>query len=683
MKRILTIDDTPDNQVTVKALLGHAIPDCEVISASSGEEGLHKAIIEKPDTILLDIHMPGMDGFETCRELKQIRETARIPVIMLTAIRTDSASRVRALDLGADAFLTKPIEESELVAQVKAMLRIKQAEDRLRHEKEDLEKLVAQRLTELRIANEQLLMEMDERQLAQSELEIKSSAIENALTGFGILNGRERFIYVNKAFIRMWGYDDGARAISAPLADYCLDPGILDQVRQALSAKGECKIEFTAKQRGGTTFEVQMYIHRSWDGEGKVIYPATCIDITDQKKTQAEKKKLEKQLIQSQKMEAVGSLAAGIAHDFNNILSPIIGFSELLKEDIPDDSPMIESAREIFNAASRARSLVKQILTFSRQMDHEVRPIKIQSILIEVINLTQSVIPSTIAIIDDIDKTCKPILADPTQLHQMIMNMITNAFHAMETAGGILRIRLGPVHITKTVHRGRPMTPGEYNCLTIADTGTGISKEILSNIFDPYFTTKPVEKGTGLGLSVAHGTVKNAHGEIFVESEEGKGTTFDIYLPVRQEKPEAFVLKPRALPGGKEHILLVDDEPLVSNVISQMLQRLGYEVTSINDPRQALETFRNTSGTFDMLISDLTMPGLTGDQLAEKILALDPDLPVLICSGYSDALSESQIEKIGIKALVMKPVVLPELSRTIREIFDGKNHMSNPGPQTK
>ncbi|MGD9826204.1 ATP-binding response regulator [Desulfobacter sp.] len=677
MKRILTIDDNQDNLVTVKALLKHAIPGCEVIAASSGEEGLQKAIIEKPDTILLDIHMPGMDGFETCRELKQIRETAHIPVIMLTAIRTDSSSRVRALDLGADAFLTKPIEESELAAQVKAMLRIKQAEDRLRNEKEDLEKLVEQRVNELRIANAQLLMEMDERQLAQNELEIKSSAIENALTGFGILDSRECFIYVNKAIIRMWGYDDGAQVISMPLADHCLDPGILDRLRLDLSAKGECKIEFTAKQRDGSLFEVQMYTHRSRDAEGKRIYPVTCIDITDQKKAQSEKKKLEKQLIQSQKMEAVGALAAGIAHDFNNVLSPIIGFSELLKEDIPDDSPMIEYASEIFNAANRARSLVKQILTFSRQMDQEVRPIKIQSILIEVINLTHAVIPSTITIVDDIDKTCKPILADPTQIHQMIMNMVTNAFHAMETTGGTLKIRLGPVHISKTVHRGRPMTPGEYNCLTIEDTGTGIPKAILSYIFDPYFTTKAIEKGTGLGLSVAHGTAKSAHGEIFVESEEGKGTTFDIYLPVKQEKPTALTFKPQTLPRGDEHILLVDDEPLVTNVISQMLKRLGYEVTSINDPCRALEVFHNTPGTFDMLISDLTMPGLTGDQLAEKILADAPDLPVLICSGYSDALSESQIKKIGIKALVMKPVVLPELSQTIREIFDGKNSMSN------
>lgn len=570
MKRILTIDDNLDNLVTVKALLKQAIPDCDVITASSGEEGLHKAIIEKPDTILLDIHMPGMDGFETCWELKQIRETAHIPVIMVTAIRTDSPSRVRALDLGADAFLTKPIEECELAAQVKAMLRIKQAEDLLRNEKEDLEKLVAQRVNELRITNAQLLIEMEERRLAQRELEIKSSAIENAL---------------------------------------------------------------------------------------------------------AEKKKLEKQLIQSQKMEAVGALAAGIAHDFNNILSPIIGFSELLKEDLPDDSPMIEFAREIFNAADRARALVKQILTFSRQMDQEVRPIKIQSIIIEVINLSHSVIPRTITIVDEIDKTCKPILADPTQLHQMIMNMVTNAFHAMEATGGTLKIRLGPVNIDKTVHRGRAMTPGEYNCLTIEDTGTGIPKAILSNIFDPYFTTKTVEKGTGLGLSVAHGTVKNADGEIFVESQEGEGTIFDIYLPVQQEKPTAFTFTPKVLPKGKEHILLVDDEPLVTNVMSQMLKRLGYEVTSVNNARQALDIFQNTPDTFDMLISDLTMPGLTGDQLAEKILATAPDLPVLICSGYSDALSESQIKKIGIKSLVMKPVVFPELSQTIREIFDGKKDM--------
>lgn len=670
MSLILAVDDNQDNLITVKALLKLFIPECEVLTALSGEQGIVMAVEYQPDTVLLDIHMPGMDGFETCTQLKSNPETAHIPIIMLTAIRTDSKSRVKALELGADAFLTKPIDESELAAQVKAMLRIKKAEDKLRNEKEHLEELVAQRVNDLSIANEQLMMEMEERERAQTELEMKSNAIENSLNGFDIVDENLLFVYVNKAYIKMWGYDSADEIIGTSPVDHCLDPDIPEKILKTLQEKGQCKIEFTAKRKDGSTFEVLMYARLSRDENGKEIYPTTSIDITDQKTAQKERERLEKQLIQAQKMEAVGALAGGIAHDFNNILYPILGFSELLKEDIEKESPLMESVDEIYTAATRARNLVKQILTFSRQMDQEVKPVKIQPILKEVISLSHSIIPKTITIHDEIDKNCRPILADPTQVHQLIMNLVTNAFHAMETTGGTMDITLNPVQIETPIYKNRRMRTGEFIRLSIKDTGTGIPKDILNNIFDPYFTTKGVDKGTGLGLSVVHGIVRNAKGEIFVESQEGVGTEFEIYLPVFKEKSTELIFKPQKHPKGNEHILLVDDEPHVSKIEHQMLERLGYKVTSQNDPEVALSVFSDSSDAFDMLITDLTMPEMTGDKLSEQILAIRPDLPIIMCTGYSELLDETQVKQIGIKAMLMKPIILSELAQTVRKVLD-------------
>ncbi len=546
MNHILAIDDKHDNLVTVKALLKLFISDCNVITALSGDEGIQKARSEQPDTILLDIHMPGMDGFEVCKQLKTSMETAHIPIIMFTAIRTDSKSRVKALEQGADAFLSKPIDESELAAQVKAMLRIKRAEDKLRNEKDHLEKLVAQRVNDLSIANEQLVMEMKERKI------------------------------------------------------------------------------------------------------------------------------LEKQLIQAQKMEAVGALAGGIAHDFNNILYPIIGFAELLKEDIEQQDPMYESAEEIFQAAVRAKGLVKQILTFSRQMDQEIKPVRIQSVLKEALSLTHSIIPSTIIIEEKIDNNCRPVLADQTQIHQVIMNLITNAYHAMQDKGGTLSVCLEQMKLSKDILKNKRILPGDYLYLSIMDTGSGIPKDILSNIFDPYFTTKGADKGTGLGLSVVHGIIKNTHGEIFVESTPGKGTCFEVYLPSLKENNAELSLKNPVLLKGNERILLVDDEPHVSKIETRMLERLGYQVTEKNNPIEALDLFSQQPDQYDLLMTDLTMPGLTGKQLSRKVLGINPVFPIIICTGFSENMDEDEAERIGAKAFLMKPIVLSDMAQVVRRILD--NH---------
>ncbi len=670
MSRILAIDDNPDNLITVSALLKLFLPGSEILTAQSGKEGIQQATSEQPDTILLDIHMPEMDGFEVCKHLKDKTETAHIPIIILTAIRTDSKSRVKALELGADAFLTKPIDESELAAQVKAMLRIKQAEDTLRNEKNTLEELVAQRVNDLSIANKQLIMEMEEREKAQADARMKSKAIENSLNGFDIVNEKGVFIYVNKAYVDMWGYDDAEEILGTSPDSHCLDPSLPNQLIQTLKEKKECKLEFTAKRKDGSTFEVLMYARLSYDENGEEIYPTTSIDITDQKNAQKERVLLQKQLIQAQKMEAVGALAGGIAHDFNNILYPILGYAELLKEDFQAEGTQNESVHEILQAALRAKALVKQILAFSRQDDLQIRPIKIQPIVKEVLNLVHSIIPSTISIEASIDKTCRPIMADPTQIHQMIMNLVTNAYHSMQETGGMLWVNLKNIDISTAVYKDRRMMPGKYTCLKIKDTGTGIKPDIIDNIFNPYFTTKGLDKGTGLGLSVVHGIVKNSQGEIFVKSTPSKGTCFEIYLPAIKEKTHLVSKNKMNIPKGTEHILLVDDEKHVSLIEARMLERLGYQITEINDSNKALELFSKHPNRFDILITDLTMPGLTGTQLSKRILKINPEFPIIMATGFSENMNEDSAKKLGIRAFLLKPIIISDLAQTVRKILD-------------
>lgn len=670
MNRILAIDDNLDNLITLQAMLKLLIDDCEVFAATSGHRGIKMANEEQPDTILLDIHMPGLDGFETCRLLKQHAGTSHIPVIILTAISTDSRSRVRAFELGADAFLSKPINQTELAAQVKAMLRIKHAEDSLRHENEYLEKLVALRVSDLKRANSRLHDEIATRKQAQYALAMKSDAIEHSLNGFNIINKDRKFVYVNKAYVRMWGYDSPDEILCSSPNDHYQDPVVLDQIIEVVRNNGKQKFELKGKKRDGTIFDVLVLAHLAHDENGEEIYSATSIDISEQKHAQQERKQLERQLIQAQKMEAVGVLAGGIAHDFNNLLSPILGFSELLREDISHDSPFREAVDEIFGAAEKARDLVKQILTFSRQGDHDVKPLAVQTILKEVISLSQSIIPKNISIKDDIDLECATILADPTQIHQMLMNLVVNAYHAMEDKGGTLSLSYNEVDITTPIYNARRVTPGRYTRLTIEDTGIGIEPDSINRIFDLYFSTKDIGKGTGLGLSVVHGIVKNSKGEIFVESTKGKGTKFEIYLPVYNEKNINLAPPPNIPPGGTEKILLVDDESHVRKVKSRMLEKLGYEVCCQGDPLQALEIYSRQPDKFDMLITDLSMPQLGGIQLARKVLSFNPALPVILCTGYSEMLEKELVENIGIKAVLMKPVILSELARSVRNILD-------------
>jgi len=384
-------------------------------------------------------------------------------------------------------------------------------------------------------------------------------------------------------------------------------------------------------------------------------------------------KQMEVQLQQAQKMESIGTLAGGIAHDFNNILFPIVGNTEMLLEDIPEDSPLRRNLNEVFNGAMRAKDLVKQILAFSRQDSHEIKLMRMQPVIKEALKLIRSTIPTSIEIEQTINHDCGPIKADPTQIHQVVMNLATNAYHAMEDTDGELKVNLKEVVLGEQDLPSPDMEPGPYACLTVTDSGTGIDDNIKDRIFDPYYTTKEQGKGTGMGLAVIHGIVKNAGGSIHVYSEPGKGTEFHVYLPIVESSFRQQEIKTEEpVQGGTEQILLVDDEEAIAFMEKQMLERLGYSVVSRTSSVEALEAFRVNPDKFDVVITDMAMPNMSGDKLASELIKIRPDIPVVLCTGFSERMPEDQAESMGIKGFLMKPIVKTDLSKKIREVLENK-----------
>ncbi len=400
----------------------------------------------------------------------------------------------------------------------------------------------------------------------------------------------------------------------------------------------------------------------------------TLVDNTAKRNAENERNKLESRLRQAQKMEAIGTLAGGIAHDFNNLLYPIIGFAEMLKEDLPPDSSEHESAQEIFNAGKRGGELVKQILAFSRQSEHKMMPVRVQNVLKEVLKLSRSAVPTDIEIYQDVQTDCGSIMGDATQIHQVAMNLITNAYHAVQEKSGTISVNLKQIMLGKRELSDSTLEQGQYIMLSVSDTGSGIEPNFLGKIFEPYFTTKKKGKGTGLGLAVVFGIIKEHQGDIKVYSETGKGTIFKIYLPLIKKSGETVSAdQVQKIRTGTERILLVDDEISVAKLESQMLSRFGYQVTAKTDCSEALNEFKANPDNFDLVITDMTMPIMTGDQFAREILSIKPDIPIIICTGFSERVNKEQAELIGVRGFLMKPVLKSEMARMVRKVLDEAN----------
>ena len=381
-----------------------------------------------------------------------------------------------------------------------------------------------------------------------------------------------------------------------------------------------------------------------------------------------EQKNLEQQLRQTQKMSAIGTLAGGIAHDFNNLLSPILGYSDMLINELSDHSRHVDYMSKILQAGNRAKDLVKQILTFSRKSEQEHVPLHIQSIAKEAIKLLRSSIPTTIDIKQNLDPKCPAIMADPTQIHQVIMNLCTNAYHAMRQTGGTLAISLTKVEILPgDIPAKVALDPGIYVRLEVSDTGHGMSIATKEHIFEPYFTTKEVGAGTGLGLAVVHGIVSSCGGTVTVYSEPEHGSTFHVYFPTINFETKDAEKHVKSLPTGEGHILAVDDSETIVTMEQRMLESLGYTVTPCTCPKKALALFQAKPDSFDLLLTDMTMPGMTGVQLANEIFTSRPKMPVVLCTGFSELINEERAKALGMKAYIMKPIIKKDLAMALHE----------------
>ena len=382
---------------------------------------------------------------------------------------------------------------------------------------------------------------------------------------------------------------------------------------------------------------------------------------------QLERRNLESRLVQAQKMEAIGTLAGGIAHDFNNILSAIIGYSELARIRLKGrDREIKNDLSKVLEAAERAKQLVCQILAFSRKSDKNLKPLRVQSILKEAIKLLRSTIPSTIEIKLVVDENCPPILADPTELHQIVMNLCTNAYHAMQEKGGMLTIQLRSFSTRKN------MLMEQYVHLSISDTGCGIPDGAIDRIFEPYFTLKEIGKGTGLGLSVVHGIIKSYGGKIQVKSEVGEGTTFDIYLlqaeMVSEKLDEEYEV--RSAIQGHGRVLFVDDDEALADLNSRALKQFGYQVSAKTSSEDALASFKENPYGYDVLVTDMTMPAMTGMDLATEVLSIRPRFPIILCSGYSDIVDEDSAKNLGVQMFLTKPVTMHQLAQAIHSVLN-------------
>ncbi len=723
--KILIVDDTIENLQFLSDILTHNA--YSVTGAPDGQTALMIAENAPPDLILLDVLMPGMDGYEVCRQLKAGEKTSHIPVIFLSALG-DAKDKVKGFQSGGVDFITKPFQWEEVTARIDMHLKLhslqkrleeknfllqteiaarRSAEAELKKHSNQLEKLVMDRTAELmreNSVNERLAdisakllgAEYDIAEIAGLILNTAQELTGSSLGYVAEINPGTKDLAVSVIipsrcslekrfsvfpigqdgrYSGLWGH-----SLNTGEAFYTNDP------KNHPSSKGapeghisiECFLSVPVFLEGKLTGQISLanpfrdYTNADLDAVKRLsdLY-ALAIQRCQYER---EKESLKHQIQKTQKMEALGTLAGGIAHDFNNILFPILGYSEMMRDDLPKDSSLRENVSQILQGVHRATQLVKQILTFCRQAEQKMEPLQIHLIVKEVLKLIRASLPATIEIRQNV-KDCGMVMADPTQIHQMTMNLITNAFHAMEEKGGTLTVSLDPVRLGTEDTGESDMTPGDYICLTVADTGIGMDGFAMEHMFDPYFTTKKQGKGTGLGLAVVHGIVKSCSGGIRAFSEPNKGSEFKIYLP--QSKKRESVTQERqkseSSDRGNEHILIVDDELQILAMLKDILESRGYRVTTRPGSAEALETFTANPDSFDLVVTDFTMPNMTGLGLSGKILSVRPEIPIIMCSGFSEQMDPEKAKAAGIKEYFIKPVGKSELIRTIRRILDARS----------
>lgn len=682
MSLVLIVDDNPQNLYLLRMLLeahGHQVEE-----ATDGQDALARARIRLPDLVVSDLLMPGMDGYTLLRHWKDDPALAAQPFLVYTATYTEPKDERLALDLGADGFLVKPAEPELLLARITALLdavssrqqavaRPRESEDvLLREYNAALIRKLEKRAAELQEANRKLLDEIAERRQAEVALRLRERAIDAAAEGICISDPAQPdnpLIFVNAAFERITGYraEEALGRNCRFLQGAGTDPEAVAQLREALSSGSHCSVELLNYRKDGRPFWNRVTLSPVRDEDGRITHHVS------QQADVSERRQLEEQLRQSQKLEALGQLAAGIAHDFNNLLTVINGYSEVLADTVEDTGRTGEMVHAIQQAGERASALTRQLLAFSRKQVVAPQLVDLNVLVSGAERLLGRLIGEDIILRTTLHPGSCLARTDPGHMEQVLVNLAVNARDAMPT-GGNLTIETQVVELDQEYCRlaGEHLAPGEYVLLAVSDTGCGMDREVRERSFEPFFSTKASGQGTGMGLAIVHGIVRQWQGHVTVYSEPGQGATFKVYLPLGSGRPTADSgRRPvQDLPPGSETLLLVEDDESVRAYTAFVLNSCGYRVLEAADGRDALRLAAGTPGQIDLLVSDVVLPHLGGRALAEELVAARPGLRVLFLSGYTDdAVIRHGVLKLEM-AFLQKPFTPSALARKVRAVLD-------------
>lgn len=656
--KILTIEDESAIRQSIRTFLEDY--GFLVLEAENGKTGIELFYKERPDLVVLDLRMPEMGGLEVLDALNG--SFADVPVVVASGTG-NIESLVQALHLGARDYVLKPILDMEvLYHSIQKCLK----ESRIKKEN----KAYQERLEEL----------VKERTLAlKQSKQLYKAVFEYTGTAAVILEPDNTISMANSRFVQLAGMDRDAIQGKKKWTNF-FSPQDVTALNNYIQAEGKVSgfsgapIQYEAGFLDKTGQKKYVYVSLGKiPGTHRLVM--SLLDVTEKKKAEKRWQGLEKQLIKSQKMEAIATLAGGIAHDLNNILSPILGYADMIMRAADPFTSTYQRSEKIRRAALRAADLVGQVLFFNRAEHQEKQVFQLHPLIAEVIKLLQASIPSTIQIVDQVEKNCGSVKADPTQIHQVLMNLCTNAYHAMEETGGILTVvlrqkTLDPVDVM--AYPNLTWGTGNYLVMEVHDTGCGMTKDILERIFDPYFTTKEDGKGTGLGLAMAYSIVQSLYGDILVETRPGSGSCFSVILPAVTDQTgsqQIDTCRTECLLGCGENLLLVDDEPDVVGMWQEVLEMLGYAPTAFISSRKALAYFQKYHDQVDLVITDQTMPEKTGIEMAKQMIAIKKDLPVILCSGYAGPATRQMVADAGIKKFVIKPVTVETLSGEIQQLL--------------
>lgn len=676
--RVLLVEDNPADACMILELLRDGGQGAfDVTHADRLDLGI-KSLSIAPDVVLLDMNLADSTGMETFRSFR--RHAVHTPIILLTHLN-DEALAAKALSEGVQDYLVKGMSDPRILTRaIRYAIERKRSETALQQYQQHLEEMVLWRTKELRLANHRLQQADEQRRRTDEELRQSEGRFRNVFhnTPLGIVVASPEFAILdaNPAMCRFLGYTReellriGMAGISQP-EDMGHDLAMLQ--RLARNETEVCRMEKRYCRKDGGWADGRVTVSAVRNEHGALIFFLAMVeDVTAIKRAEEEHRMAEARRQSIQRMECLWGLAGGVAHDFNNILTGILGYAELAQMAECLDDETRRYLNEIMTQGQRASELVSRIMTFSRQGQHDRKPIHIDAVIRDAILLLHGSLPPTIDVRTLINEQCGAVMADANQIQQALMNLGANARDAIGNAPGIMEFRLDEVVLTAEQTSSIPdLVPGRYALITVRDSGCGIDPSHLERVFEPYFSTKLAGFGTGMGLATVLGIVRSHRGAVVVESTKGKGSTFRVYVPITSEPvaDKEAAVAPDGPPEGKERVLFVDDLLSAAHLAKIGLERLGYRVDVFTSSREALRAFRSHPEAYDVVVTDQIMPDLSGVDLTRCILDIRSDLPVILCTGYCDRLTGEQAKAYGVSEFLIKPVLTRDLGRVIRKVL--------------